>query len=107
MTKELCLRVRELSAPFRSRDREPLAVDHVSFDIPKGECLALVGESGSGKSGTALAILRLLPYPAGHRAPGSIEFQGRDLLKLPDREMREVRGDNISIVFQEPMTSLN
>ncbi len=107
MTKELCLSVRDLSVAFRSRDREPLAVDHVSFDIPKGECLALVGESGSGKSVTALSILRLLPYPAAHHPSGSIEFQGRDLLKLPEREMREVRGDNISIVFQEPMTSLN
>jgi microcin C transport system ATP-binding protein len=107
MTKELCLSVRDLSVAFRSRDREAPAVDHVSFDIPKGECLALVGESGSGKSVTALSILRLLPYPAAHHPSGSIEFQGRDLLKLPEREMREVRGDNISIVFQEPMTSLN
>jgi microcin C transport system ATP-binding protein len=107
MTKELCLSVRELSVAFRSRDRETLAVDHVSFDIPKGECLALVGESGSGKSVTALSILRLLPYPAAHHPSGSIEFQGRDLLKLPERQMREVRGNNISIVFQEPMTSLN
>jgi microcin C transport system ATP-binding protein len=107
MTKELCLSVRDLSIAFRSRDRETLAVDHVSFDIPKGECLALVGESGSGKSVTALSILRLLPYPAAHHPSGSIEFHGRDLLKLSEREMRQVRGDDITIVFQEPMTSLN
>jgi microcin C transport system ATP-binding protein len=107
MSEELCLCVRDLSIAFRSRDRETLAVDRVSFDIPKGECLALVGESGSGKSVTALSILRLLPYPAAHHPSGSIEFHGRDLLKLPEREMRQVRGDNISIVFQEPMTSLN
>jgi microcin C transport system ATP-binding protein len=107
MTKELCLCVRDLSIAFRSRDRETLAVDRVSFDIPKGECLALVGESGSGKSVTALSILRLLPYPAAHHPSGSIEFHGRDLLKLSEREMRQVRGDDITIVFQEPMTSLN
>jgi microcin C transport system ATP-binding protein len=107
MTKELCLCVRDLSVAFRSRDREAPAVDRVSFDIPKGECLALVGESGSGKSVTALSILRLLPYPAAHHPSGSIEFHGRDLLKLSEREMRQVRGDDITIVFQEPMTSLN
>jgi len=107
MTKELCLCVRDLSIAFRSRDRETLAVDRVSFEIPKGECLALVGESGSGKSVTALSILRLLPYPAAHHPSGSIEFHGRDLLKLSEREMRQVRGNDITIVFQEPMTSLN
>ena len=69
--------------------------------------MALVGESGSGKSVTALSILRLLPYPAAHHPSGSIAFHGRDLLKLSEREMREVRGDDITIVFQEPMTSLN
>jgi microcin C transport system ATP-binding protein len=105
--KELCLSVRDLSIAFRSGGRETLAVDRVSFDIVKGECMALVGESGSGKSVTALSILRLLPYPAAHHPSGSINFQGRDLLKLPERDMRQVRGDDITIVFQEPMTSLN
>jgi oligopeptide/dipeptide ABC transporter ATP-binding protein len=107
MSKELCLCVRDLSIAFRSGGRETLAVDRVSFDIVKGECLALVGESGSGKSATALSIMKLLPYPAAYHPSGSIEFHGRDLLQLPEREMRQVRGDDITIVFQEPMTSLN
>ena len=105
--KELCLSIRDLSIAFRSGGRETLAVDRVSFDIVKGECMALVGESGSGKSVTALSILRLLPYPAARHPSGSIAFHGRDLLKLSEREMQRVRGDEITIVFQEPMTSLN
>ncbi len=105
--KELCLSVRDLSIAFRSGGRETLAVDGISFDIVKGECMALVGESGSGKSATALSIMRLLPYPAARHPSGSIAFHGRDLLKLPEREIRRVRGDDITIVFQEPMTSLN
>jgi len=104
---ELCLSVRDLSIAFRSGGRETLAVDRVSFDIVKGECLALVGESGSGKSATALSIMKLLPYPAARHPSGSIAFHGRDLLQLSEREMRQVRGDDITIVFQEPMTSLN
>jgi microcin C transport system ATP-binding protein len=107
MSDNLCLSVRDLSIAFRSGGRETLAVDRISFDIAKGECLALVGESGSGKSATALSILRLLPYPAARHPSGSIEFHGRDLLKLSEREMQKVRGDDITIVFQEPMTSLN
>ncbi len=105
--KELCLSIRDLSIAFRSGGRETLAVDRVSFDIVKGECMALVGEFGSGKSVTALSILRLLPYPAARHPSGSIAFHGRDLLKLSEREMQRVRGDEITIVFQEPMTSLN
>jgi microcin C transport system ATP-binding protein len=106
MTEPL-LSVRDLSIAFRSGGRETLAVDRVSFDIAKGETLALVGESGSGKSVTALSILKLLPYPAAHHPSGSIIFKGTDFVPLPDRQMRRVRGDDISIVFQEPMTSLN
>src|ERR1700756_4956004 len=101
------LSVRDLSIAFRSGGRETLAVDRISFDIAKGETLALVGESGSGKSVTALSILRLLPYPAARHPSGAISFKGTDLLKLNERQMRRVRGDDISIVFQEPMTSLN
>jgi microcin C transport system ATP-binding protein len=107
MSEELCLCVRDLSIAFRSGGRETLAVDRISFDIVKGECMALVGESGSGKSVTALSILKLLPYPTAQHPSGSIEFHGRDLLRLPEREIRRVRGDDITIVFQEPMTSLN
>jgi microcin C transport system ATP-binding protein len=107
MSDELCLCVKDLSIAFRSGGRETLAVDHISFDIVKGECMALVGESGSGKSATALSILKLLPYPAARHPSGSILFHGRDLMALSEREIRQVRGDDITIVFQEPMTSLN
>src|ERR1700741_4111258 len=101
------LSIRDLSIAFRSGGRETLAVDRISFEIAKGETLALVGESGSGKSATALSILKLLPYPAARHPSGAIHFKGTDLLKLDERQMRRVRGDDISIVFQEPMTSLN
>src|SRR5581483_9404614 len=83
-----------------------VAVDDVSFDIARGETVALVGESGSGKSVTALSIMQLLPTSADHPA-GQILFKGQDRLKLPDKELRRVRGRDIGIVFQEPMTSLN
>ena len=104
------LSVRDLSVAFSHGahgGEETLAVDRVSFDIGKGETVALVGESGSGKSVTALSILKLLPYPAARHPSGTITFKGRELLGLPDRDMRRVRGDDITIVFQEPMTSLN
>src|ERR1700747_105370 len=106
MTEPL-LSVRDLSIAFRSGGRETLAVDRISFDIAKGETLALVGESGSGKSVTALSILRLLPYPAARHPSGAIHFKGRDLLSFSERDMRQVRGDDVTIIFQEPMTSLN
>jgi len=106
MTSPL-LSIRDLSVAFGTGERETLAVDRVSFDIGKGENVALVGESGSGKSVTALSILKLLPYPAAHHPSGTITFKGRNLLPLSEREMRRVRGDDITIVFQEPMTSLN
>ncbi len=107
MSEGLCLSVRDLSIAFHSRQRQTLAVDRISFDVVKGQCTALVGESGSGKSVTALSILRLLPYPAAQHPSGSINFQGKDLLQLTEKDMRRVRGDDITIVFQEPMTSLN
>ena len=81
-------------------------MDGVSFHVEAGETLAIVGESGCGKSVTAMSILRLIPEPPGKIA-GSIRFEGRDLLKCSDREMREIRGNEISMIFQEPMTSLN
>src|SRR6202451_2456156 len=104
---EPLLAVRDLSVTFHSSGRTTLAVDRVSFDIGKGETVALVGESGSGKSVTALAILNRLPYPAARHPSGEIIFKERDLLRLSERDMRRVRGDDITIIFQEPMTSLN
>ncbi|MCJ2071025.1 ABC transporter ATP-binding protein [Methylobacterium sp. J-030] len=99
------LAVEDLSVAFRSREGETRAVDGIGFTIRRGETVALVGESGSGKSVTALAILRLLDGAA--RPTGRILFKGRDLAGLPEREMRDVRGADITMVFQEPMTSLN
>jgi microcin C transport system ATP-binding protein len=98
---------RDLSVEFRSADSVVAAVKGVSFNIAKGEIVALVGESGSGKTVSALSILKLLPYPAAHHPTGEILFGGQDLLKTSDRNMRDIRGSKISIVFQEPMTSLN
>jgi microcin C transport system ATP-binding protein len=101
------LDVRDLSVGFRSAKGVSLAVDKVSFEIRRGECVALVGESGSGKSVTALSVLKLLPYPAASHPSGSIRFNGKELLSADDRTMRSIRGNDISIIFQEPMTSLN
>jgi microcin C transport system ATP-binding protein len=101
------LSVRDLSVAFRREDGENVAVDRISFDIRKGETLALVGESGSGKSVTALSVMKLLPYPAARHPSGSILFKGRDLLRLGENAIRQVRGADITIIFQEPMTSLN
>ncbi|MFL9825483.1 ABC transporter ATP-binding protein [Rhodoplanes sp. SY1] len=101
------LSVKDLSVAFRQGGRQILAVDRVSFDLAKGETLALVGESGSGKSVTALSVMKLLPYPAASHPSGTITFKGQELVGRSDDEMRKVRGDDIAIVFQEPMTSLN
>ncbi|AMN45126.1 ABC transporter ATP-binding protein [Rhodoplanes sp. Z2-YC6860] len=106
-TAEPLLSVKDLSIMFKQGSRETLAVDRVSFSVKKGETLALVGESGSGKSVTALSIMKLLPYPAASHPSGRIFFKGRDLIGLTEREIREIRGDDIAIIFQEPMTSLN
>ena len=100
------LEVENLQTHFRTPDGVNRAVDGVSFAVGEGETLAIVGESGCGKSVTASSILRLIPEPPG-RIAGSIRFQGTDLLKLPDRAMRDIRGNDISMIFQEPMTSLN
>jgi peptide/nickel transport system ATP-binding protein len=100
------LEVENLQTHFRTPDGVTRAVDGVSFHLEQGETLAIVGESGCGKSVTANSILRLIPEPPGKIA-GSIRFQGRELLKLSERAMRRVRGKDISMIFQEPMTSLN
>src|SRR5256886_11286501 len=106
-TYQKLLEVEDLSVAFRQGQRETLAVDRVSFEIKKGETVALVGESGSGKSVTALSVLKLLPYPAAHHPSGAIRFKGQDHLRLSEAEIRRVRGNDITIIFQEPMTSLN
>jgi peptide/nickel transport system ATP-binding protein len=100
------LEVENLQTHFRTPDGVNRAVDGVSFHVEEGETLAVVGESGCGKSVTANSILRLVPEPPGKIA-GSIRFRGTDLLKLSEREMRKIRGNDISMIFQEPMTSLN
>src|SRR5256886_7290704 len=101
------LDVRDLSVAFHQPSGVSTAVDQISFEIKRGECVALVGESGSGKSVSALSILKLLPYPTASHPSGSIRFKGRELLNLPEHEIRSIRGNDISIIFQEPMTSLN
>ena len=101
------LDIRDLSVAFHQPSGASIAVDHISFEIKRGECVVLVGESGSGKSVSALSIPKLLPYPTASHPSGSIQFKGRELLELSEREIRGVRGNDISIIFQEPMTSLN
>jgi microcin C transport system ATP-binding protein len=104
---EPLLAVRDLHVSFGRGAREVKAVRGVSFDIDKGETVALVGESGSGKSVTALSILQLLPYPLAHHPGGSIMFREQELIGASEHTLRDIRGDDISMVFQEPMTSLN
>ena len=101
------LSVRDLSVAFHQGGATSIAVDHVSFDLMPGEVVALVGESGSGKSVTANSILKLLPYPAASHPSGKILFDGKEMLTLPERALRAVRGNDITMIFQEPMTSLN
>jgi len=107
VTGKALLQVRDLKTYFHTEAGTAKAVDGVSFDIQEGEVLGLVGESGSGKSVTALSIIRLIPDPPGKIVGGSITYKGIDLLKLSWEEIRKVRGDEISMIFQEPMTSLN
>lgn len=101
------LRVNNLQTYFFTEEGVVKAVDGVSFTLEKGRTLGIVGESGSGKSVTAMSILRLIPSPPGKVAGGEIFFKGRDLLKNTEKEMREIRGNKIAMVFQDPMTSLN
>ncbi|MCP4381670.1 MAG: ABC transporter ATP-binding protein [Hyphomicrobiales bacterium] len=104
---EPLLVVDDLGVEFRQGGNVTVAVKNVSFEIARGETLALVGESGSGKSVTALSVMKLLPYPAASHPTGAIRFKGDDLLTAPEDDLRKVRGNDIGIVFQEPMTSLN
>ncbi len=101
------LSVKDLSVAFTQGGKTSTAVERISFDIKPGETLALVGESGSGKSVSALSILKLLPYPAASHPSGEILFEGKDLLKASEPQLRAVRGNDITMIFQEPMTSLN
>jgi oligopeptide/dipeptide ABC transporter ATP-binding protein len=104
---DILLEVRDLQTHFFTDDGVVRAVDGLSYTVHAGETLAVVGESGSGKSVTALSILRLVAMPPGRIVAGSIAFRGRDLLSLSESEMRAIRGKEISMIFQEPMTSLN
>ncbi|HJO44064.1 MAG TPA: ABC transporter ATP-binding protein [SAR324 cluster bacterium] len=101
------LEIRNLQTLFYTSSGTVKAVDEISYDVEEGETVAIVGESGCGKSVSALSILRLIADPPGKIAGGSIHFMGQDLLQLSDREIREIRGRDISMIFQEPMTSLN
>jgi oligopeptide transport system ATP-binding protein len=101
------LEVRNLQTYFSTRDGVVKAVDGISYDVKEGETVGLVGESGCGKSVSALSILRLIPNPPGKIVGGELFFEGRDLLKLKEKEMQRIRGNDITMVFQEPMTSLN
>ena len=100
------LEIENLQTHFRTPEGVNRAVDGVSFTVEAGETVAIVGESGCGKSVTAGSVLRLIPEPPG-KISGSIRFEGVDLLKLDERAMRDIRGNQISMVFQEPMTNLN
>lgn len=104
---ENLVEVKNLSIDFKTDDGVVKAVKNISFNIPRGKTVGLVGESGSGKSVTSLSIMRLIPNPPGEISSGSITFDGTDLLKLRESKMREIRGNKISMIFQEPMTSLN
>lgn len=101
------LSIKDLEVDFLTANGTVRAIKKISFDIPAGKTVGLVGESGSGKSVTSLAVMRLIPNPPGKIVGGEILFEGRDLLKVPESEMRHIRGNNISMIFQEPMTSLN
>lgn len=104
---ESIIQVRDLAVEFKTDEGTINAVKKISFDVPRGKTVGLVGESGSGKSVTSLAVMRLIPNPPGKITNGQILLNGKDLLKLSESQMREIRGNQISMIFQEPMTSLN
>src|ERR671925_1751754 len=103
----MLLQVRDLKTYFHTKAGPARAVDGVSFDVAAGETVCLVGESGCGKSVTALSVMQLVPQPAGYYAGGAILYKGQNLLRLPEVEKRHLRGRELAMIFQEPMTSLN
>ena len=106
MNQSLLL-VKNLSTHFRTENGLVRAVDGVSWQVNPAQTLGIVGESGCGKSVSALSVMRLVPSPPGKIVAGQVLFKGQDLLELPQRQMREIRGNEIAMIFQEPMTSLN
>src|ERR1700686_4756281 len=105
--QDAILEVKHLRTSFFTEEGEVKAVDDVSFNVYQGKTLGIVGESGCGKSVTSLSIMRLIPNPPGRVVGGHIHYKGKDLNKLSNEEMRSIRGNEISMIFQEPMTSLN
>ena len=107
MEQEVVLEVKNLKTYFYNYDRELRAVDDLFYKVHRGECVAIIGESGSGKTVSALSILRLVSYPPGLIMGGQIMFKGKDLLQMSDEEYRQIRGSDISMIFQEPSAALN
>lgn len=107
MSKKELLNIKDLSIEYTTEDGTVKAVNGINIELKKGETLGLVGETGAGKTTTALGIMRLVPNPPGKIVSGKIEFEGKDLLNLKEEEMRMIRGNKISMIFQDPMTSLN
>ena len=103
----MLLNVKDLTTKFYTRNGVTTAVDNVSFSVDKGEILGIVGESGSGKSVACYSILGLVPSPPGKIESGTADFDGNDLLVMSQNQLRDVRGDDIAMIFQDPMTSLN
>ena len=106
-TQKPILEIKDLAISFKGEHQVTDAVTDVSFTVNKGETLAIVGESGSGKSISALSILGLLPYPTAFHPKGEIFFEGENILQAPSKKMMKIRGNRISMIFQEPMTSLD
>lgn len=104
---ETLLEIKDLCVEFKTMAGTVHAVDHLSYTLHRGEKLGIVGESGSGKSVSSLAMMQLIPNPPGKVTGGQILYNGKDLVKLSEREMEKIRGNEISMIFQEPMTSLN
>ena len=104
---ETLLEIKDLCVEFKTMAGTVHAVDHLSYTLHRGEKLGIVGESGSGKSVSSLAMMQLIPNPPGKVTGGQILYNGKDLVKLSEREMQKIRGNEISMIFQEPMTSLN